>query len=1632
MKALEQELCIGSLNLAAACQVANQFLPDLSPPDVIAAKAGGDRRRKIVVYIGRGIDSAIPQGVAQTAHLVQSCKAELDKAQADFWAVELPKFVYENANSVQGMNQLGLRIGARGNSANVTSTTQSANQYSPLSGIATAVHGRRFDFQSPVVDQRKFFEWILAGTPYVTTVSEMQIQDIETEAVLSPQEFYYTTQILPGEPLRVSGRMTSAGKLRLKYAMENSSGLKQTQQVELTAANGDDHLVGRYWAEQRYKRLDWFFNAPTNEGGDEQALHGIVRLSREWSLLTPHTAFLVLESEKDYVTWGVPRQARRKYWSADGIPQVPPLSKTWLAEVAPESVLQTIGKEIRPRAGKDLISDERITEILLSARRELNESQLDSAERSLNLLKHLRAGDRPEYRELRAALDLARKQISVLNDFGMRQAWFDFNAKPAPVLFSLDRLLSSPNITADSFGQQPFAEALLQEVDLPAGTMTMREFAKWLKPRIGGNIYLDLPSLEDETISVDLPHEIPRMQRVALQNALDVVLEPINMGYHADPRGVTLTTRSIVAGRKVLQYFPLQDLIDPIPRFELADLYDPILDREAAVRRRIEGKLKKSVKLNLTDATLIELANQLRHELGENVIIRTHKLEEETIALDTSDLNCEFYSVRWDDALSWILSSKSLTYHITQDALVITTKEDRRSLLPVRVYPASGLVHYFKQVPNSGAAVGSFQSTSGPWSASNLLGIPLVYPTGAGASMGFGGMGGGFGGGMGGMGGGMGGGFAVSSPPAAPIAISNADTKASIEQSTASSSSSPQQSKIPDAPLSQASNHRDSQLAVNLRTNSDAGGMLRDIMRLTGGEEESEPWQQVSGEGGQLGFYFPSLTFAVRQSDSTHKQIEKYFQGLREAQTRSGINPNSVPIKPEEIVSDATQFLDAASILRLILQITGGQQEGGPWFQINGEGGDLSYDPARNGLHARNNPRVQGQINALLVQLRRERYAALHNNSRPWERPRIKMSGPASLLPDEWLKPSSGQPVGVPQPKTGEATALEMELLKVRKEISEGAWTWTDAKADVAKESPTAISLRRAADGKLRVVWPEFEVQIDAVDATFISKGLHYQETGRWSNSVREWLDVEIPLWPHRSNQELAELFDISLIADSPAANSSNKPMSATRKLRFVPARVGDAPFWLEVTFDQKTGACVEWIAMSKGKMTARYTFTTESIEIGAQGVTILNCQDSAGRQGRWVPRTAAVGKAASDGPVAESADMLRIDRRSPMQEAATEIRGIAELRQGKFKEAAEKFQATLEKFPQQPLIKFLLAWTMDLQEPPLPTEQIKAAYADAIRTGPHVLWETLLHHGTSRLSASEMYEVLNQIPAEARSSDDERRLAEERLREGHSEQAVGHLESAWNMQPTDGSQFALIDLLIEANLRQLNVTDALKWYTTWHDRKEGASILQLAQLLELFATHRRNEFAVDLWQQLIKREDFPRLTAEIQRTVYLGYANALEVVPERKIDRWIAMLNACELLPDDHRQSKFELDRLISELEQQKSNAAETTLRLAAMTKVTAHRLQLNALAARQLGDDQAAAKLNWDTYQAGYRFPDNLTSMLNRMNRAGQFEKTISIGEAKIRKGEGLTLLEQQPIAEAYEKLDQPEMATRVRLAP
>jgi hypothetical protein len=149
-------------------------------------------------------------------------------------------------------------------------------------------------------------------------------------------------------------------------------------------------------------------------------------------------------------------------------------------------------------------------------------------------------------------------------------------------------------------------------------------------------------------------------------------------------------------------------------------------------------------KFDFVDATLEDVRNKLMEVYEINVIIDKVKLEEETIATDTADINLVISDITLKNAIKLLLEPKQLTYTIQDEVLKITTKADGGAKKPILAYYVGDLVTPINPLFGQG----------GSQSGSRAGGGGGFNSGGGGGGMGGGGFGGGGqGGGLGALGG---------------------------------------------------------------------------------------------------------------------------------------------------------------------------------------------------------------------------------------------------------------------------------------------------------------------------------------------------------------------------------------------------------------------------------------------------------------------------------------------------------------------------------------------------------------------------------------------------------------------------------------------------------------------------------------------------------------------------------------------------------------------------------------------------------------------------------------------------------------------------------------------------------------
>lgn len=785
-----------------------------------------------------------------------------------------------------------------------------------------------------------------------------------------------------------------------------------------------------------------------------------------------------------------------------------------------------------------------------------------------------------------------------------------------------------------------------------------------------------------------------------------------------------------------------------------------------------------------------------------------------------------------------------------------------------------------------------------------------------------------------------------------------------------------------------------------------ASSIMQGVMQQTGGPPDA-PWQEADGDGGAMAYFDPSLSFVLRQTEQTHAEITEHFQQMRAMLVKRGLNPNMVPVNPRDTAMRNEQ--DVYALIQLLQINTGGPPDS-PWVEADGDGGSVSYERPAMALSIRQTPQTLDEIAGVLVQLRRNRYGLIHQ-SRPWEQG-VFLDRQPGLFSGPWLTPFAD---------TGDlmnaATEVELAALKVRRELSSGHWKWTD-------ESHTRTSdfdLQTAGD-KLAMEWPGWQVRVQGAQAAVTLTDLHYAELGTWGQSLRDWLDVEIAFWPHRSNRELALLFDVIPVAAKPTDGANQL------RLWFKPARIGTNPLWIEIVYDKTTGLPVTWEAYRQEALVQRFRFQPEMVE-GHVVRLIVRQESNRGQllaQGEWILNTK------ESGPIADvdafPADTLTVDRRPQNRVALNAFEtGLQQMRIGRQAQAAKVFQQVLEQHPNHPLVQFLVAWSLDQQSVGQDSEEVRTAYSRVIQSASSDLVRLLVRQSSRKLSDKELYELMQSRPVAKRDVADEIALAKLALQSSEPRRALEHARAAWDRYPSTPSQ--LVDaaqLVVESLLRVRDREAAILFYDELSQNRDESRRANpitpalLSQLLSTFEYFGRGREMLKYYEELIQRND-PSMTVELRRSLHKRLADITS-----GLVRWQHLLTAIELLPLGAPDGLTEWGVLINELDGSRDPVAASAL--ADRAKYPIHRQVLQAEQAYLTTDLELAQELYWKLHQEGFLHEQRLLLVCDRFIQTNRPERAVAVMEAYMKaRGTIMTGQERLTLAKSYTLSNRPLDAKR-----
>ena len=1517
----DQEYCLGGADLVASFREAVQRFDPKSP-----------KRRRVCLYLGDGDDT-----------LTTLSAERLDQTLAD---------LLRQANA--SLFSAIVRMDPKGTPL--------------LEALARRTGGQVFNLTGPS-GQRELFGWVL------NLRQPMRIVSAEAYGVAA-EDLFYSTAWAAGRPLVVYGRVPQTDRVQLSLTVERN-GHPERQQWEFHCRDEDDDVfVGRLWAQ---KKLDQLRAQATEPNPPENVRGPIVALSQEWSLLSPYTAFLVLEGEADYRRWDIARQLRRQYWRpAEALPQTP-LPADWVALKQPTPL------EWRRKADAT-----QYAEAMASARKAIAAKNGVLAHSLLERIKTNPHATGPEYVELRRQAESIARTQRLVEQLGLHRALLDpasrtgrVQIEPSLNLFLLGDSSGNPTFVR----RHPYYRPLLKEIPVEprgqGGRFTLQDFRDELRNMTGANVVLDFRALDDVGIGADAPVEIYGWGKMSLRNYTRLILHQLDLTLIEEPHRLLITTPEVAETRLTTEVYPVAGLYSTTGPHDLSLLSDPYFDHDEAAQQRIRSKLQRSSSFGLREKPFQQVLTQFANTLSDTVVVDERALSDIGMDLDTP-VSVSLDNVPLKDALQWTLEQLDLTYYLEGDALVITTPEEAECHLQTRLHSLRGVAYEWTSPFNSQFA--RFMGRSGGGFGGGFGGMG-----GGMGAMGGGMFGGGFGGmgAMGGSGGGDfrgtfgGGGGGWSSEQAGLSSVDGLDTEPSA---------APVSDGVPSAwagPWSADLTRRagfmepfESPGEWNQRSEADFDSSIELITSTI----RPTTWDDVGGPG-SIAPFEPTLDLVASATMETHDEIEEYLHRLRElpvVNKQSGARLAQPPTTEADMVYDLNGLAD---LIQTTVYPTTWDEVGGP--------GSIATDEPRMALVFSQTQEVHDAVAQLLCMLHRSRYEVLYG-LRPWE----AAGAAAPMLSCLGINNEAAQ---LRLTKLPEPNANELAALGVRRQPTGGVWKWRYYPA--GSEQPQVITLRKSG--------PRMEIELDEVilrmedDAVAAAyPGLRLVEHSNWAEAVRQTADSWLPWLPHRSNEQLVRLFDIK-----PAASPS---ASEDVCLRLIPSGQPEtAGTWLTATFARKDGQLRAWESHLNGKLTGRLRFVDPAGSSGVWRTVVL--EDAAGKTlARWELIESSEKAAEIPALTAGWDGYVQMDRR--WREAAIDPafrRALEATQKSNWARAMDEIRLANKVHPRHPLLLFLNALCVHHDERFGTRADVVRLLEEVAASRATLLTRFVVDH-FRWLTSEERCGILRQMPHEARQPRDWDRLAEAAMEASQWEEALASTEIVLGLgraEATFECHRRHVELLLRLGRGEAAATAARQWAT-----QNTATPQQLAAIAELLTRYGAHGCASELFDRALAA----KLSVEERCDLLRRRADLVEGLP-----RWKLLLEAATLQPLGSAHRAACVTSVCNEL-----GFAQFELASQLVEQVQASDLR-TALRVRQAElapDGATTAELLWEVRSSKWFSEEHYQWACRLWNDQRKPDRVVEMAEARLRSGVELSLPVQAELARAYRLLARPRDARRV----
>ncbi|MCZ7648233.1 MAG: VIT domain-containing protein [Planctomycetota bacterium] len=248
---------LGALNLGAVLEAAAEF----------AARHGAPERPRLVVFLGAGIPAL---GALDVGRLAEAGAAGLNKAGARFAGLAVGREVETLALEELARASGGIFAALR-----------------PDENLEESAFSLALGLQQPWLEAP-----VLRAEPDVLN----EVYPARLASLRAGHEVFLAARLKEAKPFALALRAKLGGA-----DFERRAG------VQLAANLNHDPAVGRFWARARLDRL---LARPSSD----ETRGEIVALAQTWTLMSPYTSFLVLESDAEYARYQIDRARRRPLW----------------------------------------------------------------------------------------------------------------------------------------------------------------------------------------------------------------------------------------------------------------------------------------------------------------------------------------------------------------------------------------------------------------------------------------------------------------------------------------------------------------------------------------------------------------------------------------------------------------------------------------------------------------------------------------------------------------------------------------------------------------------------------------------------------------------------------------------------------------------------------------------------------------------------------------------------------------------------------------------------------------------------------------------------------------------------------------------------------------------------------------------------------------------------------------------------------------------------------------------------------------------------------------------------------------------------------------------------------------------